>query len=75
MELYFIQQDLRIDGILYVKIAKHGEIIKQSSISLHFEKHKGQRVDYKRLANADPSRSIKQKYKADTNGNIFLRAE
>ncbi len=22
------QQDLRIDGILYVKIAKHGEIIK-----------------------------------------------
>ncbi len=35
---------------------------KRDSISLHFEKHKGQRVDYKGTTNANPVNDIQVKY-------------
>ncbi len=54
------------------------KLLKQSSISLHFEKHKGgQRVDYKGWQNADPVNDIQTKIsKPDQNeDNIFLETE
>ncbi len=47
------------------EIAKHGEIIKaEFRYLLHFEKHKGQRVDYKGTTNANPVNDIQTKYQA-----------
>ncbi len=37
---------ITVDDILYVKIAKHSEVLKRTDI-LHFESLRGQRVDYK----------------------------
>ncbi len=44
------------------EIAKHGEVLKQSSISCTSrEKHKGQQVDYKGTTNANPVNDIQTK--------------
>ncbi len=49
------------------------KLLKQSSISLHFENTKGQRVDYKGT-NANRSTTFRKNIKADrTKDNIFLK--
>ncbi len=47
-------------AILYVKIAKHGEIIKAEFIIFTTSRktQRGQRVDYKGTTNADPVSDI-----------------
>ncbi len=51
------------------------KLLKQSSISLHFEKHKGVNGDYKAQRTQTQSTTFKQKYQAWPNedNNIFLR--
>ncbi len=70
-----------VDGTYAVKgIARNMvKLLKQSSISLHFEKHKeSQRVDYKGLCEREPGRrrdEAKISSLTERKRNIFLKTE
>ncbi len=48
------------------------KLLKQSSISLHFENTRGQRVDYKGTTNANPVNDVQTKYQFRPNEDIIF---